>query len=193
MEQFKRETVVFNGCNGSCCEAFTLSYDIEDLKRMLVARNDNKSVFIDILGSERTVMSDAGLETMIDMLIPLGFATINLNRKNDSDIINDQMISNGIKTQEDWNQHPNEEKYWYVLHEGVWKIRMFTCKHFDKEKRVCGNYESRPPMCRHFGSECHYKGCSYVSLQKIAEDLKCDTEEKESKLNESINKHEIHS
>ena len=40
---------------------------------------------------------------------------------------------------------------------------LWTCKHFDRESRRCGNYDGRPDMCRKYPSAaCEYKDCSWV-------------------------------
>ena len=45
--------------------------------------------------------------------------------------------------------------------DGVIGANIYTCKHFDKEKRICRNYENRPHMCERFGEGCQYEGCCY--------------------------------
>lgn len=40
---------------------------------------------------------------------------------------------------------------------------VFTCKHFDREKRVCTVYSERPLMCRDYpyGSPCEHSDCTW--------------------------------
>ena len=40
--------------------------------------------------------------------------------------------------------------------------KIFTCRHWNEETRLCGAYENRPTMCRDFpyAQPCH-QGCSY--------------------------------
>lgn len=42
------------------------------------------------------------------------------------------------------------------------KYGLFTCKHWDEETRLCGDYENRPAMCRDYpyGRPCE-RGCGY--------------------------------
>lgn len=39
--------------------------------------------------------------------------------------------------------------------------RWYTCRHWNKETRLCMEYESRPGLCRDFpyGKKCFVKGC----------------------------------
>jgi len=59
-------------------------------------------------------------------------------------------------------------KDWYMKSlidkDGVYHKRLFTCKHFNKEQRICGNYENRPHMCKNFGVGCAYAGCGFDKL-----------------------------
>jgi len=36
----------------------------------------------------------------------------------------------------------------------------YTCKHYDAANKKCTVYESRPSMCRQFGNNCAYRGCT---------------------------------
>ena len=42
------------------------------------------------------------------------------------------------------------------------EYNLFTCKHWDEETRLCGDYENRPAMCRDYpyGRTCD-RGCGY--------------------------------
>src|SRR5690554_6409736 len=62
----------------------------------------------------------------------------------------------------------------------------YSCKHFDKENKICTIYEDRPLMCRDFNGEkpwqkCTYSGCTCKfeddielkkTLEKVEEKVK---------------------
>ena len=41
----------------------------------------------------------------------------------------------------------------------------YSCKHFDRKKKVCTIYEIRPSLCRRYpyGRGCNYAGCTWKS------------------------------
>lgn len=44
----------------------------------------------------------------------------------------------------------------------------FTCKHFDKETRLCKTYETRPSLCRNHGPvQCYYTKCQLPKPQTL--------------------------
>lgn len=152
-EIFERQKVVSNGCSGACCESFTFAYYPEDLRLMDAAFQKGEEYFTDTLGNKRSVFSSVHNSTLMvaDMLIPLGHTEINPNG-------NKPVLETVIE-----QKHRDE---WVVEVDGKPQLRLFTCKHYDREKKVCGNYENRPALCKHFGTGCQYAGCTYDKLMQ---------------------------
>ncbi len=125
---------VKNGCNGGCCECFTLPFTIEQLTELKKRNNlSNKD--------------KEDLPKVLEMLIPLG--------QTDTDPQTKIKFNNQ-------NVKPEAiEKNWVRRADGTIVANIYTCKHFDTEKRICNNYENRPHMCKRFGSTCQYEGCCY--------------------------------
>ncbi len=50
----------------------------------------------------------------------------------------------------------------------------WTCRHFDKENRICTVYDKRPQMCRKHGVDypCATQGCTMKSAKRDPELLK---------------------
>jgi Fe-S-cluster containining protein len=56
----------------------------------------------------------------------------------------------------------------------------YTCKHFDRETRLCGNYDNRPHMCRDFpgygsGAKCCF-GCDCTDRRPADELVRASNE-----------------
>ncbi len=87
------------------------------------------------------------LPKVLGMLIPLGQTDTDPQTKTKFNLIN--------------TSQENIEKYWVKRADGTIVANIYTCKHFDTEKRICNNYENRPHMCKRFGQTCGYEGCCY--------------------------------
>jgi Fe-S-cluster containining protein len=70
-----------------------------------------------------------------------------------------------IETPNSWKEF--EYIRWYLLHDraavfiedDVWYLLVHTkCKHLDDDTNLCRNYESRPQVCRDYGTaKCEYE------------------------------------
>lgn len=106
-------------CNGDCCVAFRVPFDLIDL-----ARGD-----VGVKDSEEAI-------ALADMLIPLTVEEANARQA----------------------EHVRGTLTGFTdADEG----RLYACRHWDAETRLCGIYEDRPPSCSAFpyGRGCRY-GCS---------------------------------
>ena len=134
MDNQLEKSKVTNGCNGSCCEKFTLPFTIEHL--------------IEMQGKEDISSRDKeDLPKVIEMIIPLGQTDICPQfKKPFKELANNKEWVNHFPIKKD---------------DGTLMNNIYTCKHFDKENKVCNNYENRPNMCKRFGNSCAYEGCCY--------------------------------
>lgn len=163
--QLTREQIVTNGCSGSCCERFSLPFSLKELQDSSKAQHAGEFVFIDRNGKEQHTVDHANIDYIIDMLIPLEYSNMSAEHKGKSLRKLLEELNPGVVIEPD-----------IVISGGdidengeVWKY-YFTCRHFDKEKRICGAYETRPSMCRIFGRHCKYEGCGFQStLSKLEE------------------------
>lgn len=152
----ERRQIVKNGCVGSCCEGFTLPFYVEDLVLMKEAQNKGQQKFTDSIGVIRRVITNNDVDKLIDMLIFKEHTNINPNGGHQPN----------IEEKENYKD-PSTEFSWVVEIDGQLMFRLYTCKHFDKEQRICTDYENRPNMCKHFGSTCAYTGCSFRQNKRI--------------------------
>lgn len=154
---------VTNGCSGACCEAVYFPYTIDQLRRMGIAHREGKKMWTNADGVERKIKHDdiATHDAIADMLIPLGWWAID--------------PETGKAWLQKWLEDGRSESEHidyingspaFRFNEGHAEGYIVTCKHFDKEKRICNNYENRPGLCKRFGPACRYAGCNYA---KIAE------------------------
>lgn len=156
-----RKDIVKNGCSGKCCEKFTFQFTLEQIDRLIELKEkgeENKEVrnrMGEFVRIEKHQMDE--LKQVRDMLIYLGASDINPKT---GISFNDEMIKAGIKTEE----FVQEKFPTSIVKEGKVHVHTFTCKHFDKENKICTIYENRPNMCRSYC--CHiderYEGCTNV-------------------------------
>lgn len=159
-----RENIVKNGCSGGCCECFTLPLSFEDIlaaKNELEFRELNPTKeFKPIVKFNQSIhypVKQNDYDKLLDMLIPLGLSEIdpqtneNLTEKylNNKSFIEDYVL--------------NRVKDGNLIKDGKVKVHTYTCKYFDKENKICTNYENRPNICKNFGQQCSYKGCNYAN------------------------------
>lgn len=186
-----RSEIVTNGCSGACCEKFTLPVSLNDLQKMknewnrvdanraALSEEQKQKVISDYENSggavrpieyfPQKVTFDNGyvfntipedeLNKLIDMLIFLG----------ESEIDPQYEISLAEKYEYDPAKHSPEfvverSQGHNQVKDGKLITLTYTCKYFDKENRICSNYENRPLLCRNFGSHCNYKGCNFTKL-----------------------------
>jgi Fe-S-cluster containining protein len=163
---FQRNEVVKNGCSGGCCTAFTFGWTLEDLRKNQEAIANNKMTYINSEGYERRVLNDDSIESIIDMLIFIELTEQDPQLKNTFT----EQVTEDFKKRGTWpgsiKDLPLYEKQeldrkGFVIREDKVLCRVYTCKHFDKEKKICNNYENRPHMCKNFGASCRYEGCNY--------------------------------
>lgn len=154
-----RELVVTNGCNGKCCSGVFFPYTIEELKRIKEAK-ENGTSWIDDKGREQVNIypkdSVVTYDYLIDMIIPLGYSTIDpetgrtfrqceeQSGKWEGQEITDEKLNHGKRLRDDG------EIEGYII----------TCKHYDVDRKICKDYENRPGLCRSFGTSCKYEGCT---------------------------------
>jgi len=150
IEKLERKEIVSNGCSGKCCTKFTMKWSLGEMKAKHKKNDFSKS---------------SDIEKVLDMLIPLGTTTID--------------PQTGISFERRWKfkykvkkrdmKRKFTESYagggHIFFHNGKAKAHIFTCKHFDKKNKICGNYEDRPSLCRSFGVGCEYKGCGFDKLK----------------------------
>lgn len=171
-----KKSPVVNGCNGSCCEKFTLPVTLNDLTRMKeeleLSRNENRSsekVLCDN-GYKRYPCGESDLNKLIEMLVPLGITNIDPQSQLS---FNEWWGTNGSENIKNvdgtWNKDALNNHF-IIDENNVIHGYIFTCKHFDTNDRICTNYENRPQLCRSFGDNCHYKGCGFVNtIQALQE------------------------
>jgi Fe-S-cluster containining protein len=157
---------VTNGCSGHCCEDFNFKFSIEELDVMIQGFKDNKesvqlrdNLFFEI---KETTLDE--IQKIRDMIIPLGLSDIDPQR---GTTYNSRWLSKG------WNREDitsekvvanNSVMKWFIIENNTISTYHYTCKHFDKKKRICTNYEQRPNMCRVYGEGCQYKGCKFTEI-----------------------------
>lgn len=173
-----RNEIVTNGCSGACCECFTLPVTIKDMQKMkakLQARID----FPDEDSSYERVLCEDGIrrepnekneiDKLLDMLIPLGDTTISPQDGISLNEVYHKAIEDGIVDLEKLARSTNDH---FQVNNNIITAHIFTCKYFDKENKLCTNYDNRPHLCKKYGSACSYKGCEYpAKAQKDREDL----------------------
>jgi len=92
---------------------------------------------------------------------------------------------NVIKTEEEFENIKNNDSYTFYKHiEIIDKDDfglIFSCKKFDKNKRLCTDHKNRPSICRNYPSEEIFKmgaqlqsdcGYSFEPIEKFSEILK---------------------
>lgn len=185
--QKNRSDIVTNGCNGSCCAKFHLPFTPEEfaairqawenykfnciLRIHALAFGEEKAQYRDIKwidrnGNERNIPDPTDIEYITDMIIFIGY-----------DINSAQ--SGVDMTEEFKRQNPDIEPHdgvgnGHVFREGQLLGIYYTCKHFDKENRICTQYDSRPRLCKWHGvgNKCGYTGCNL----KFITDVVCDNQ-----------------
>lgn len=193
-----RSEIVTNGCSGACCEKFTLPVTMNDLHAMKAEWNrvngnrakltpeEKEKVISDYHNSagahadpkyftgritcsngyERLCLPEDELDKLLDMLIPLGESEI--DPQLNISIAEQWKCSNpSIYKPEDVLNHT---KGFTQMKDGKLINLVYTCKYFDKENRICTNYENRPWLCQNFGSRCAYTGCGFTQKLKEAEE-----------------------
>lgn len=180
------EKIVKNGCNGKCCESFTLPFSMSEFDRMMIAvqehnemvrTNTDDSVYIQpptFLKDDGTVSKCYGnsdIEQIYDMVIPLGKSLINPNQINaaHSTISERVKFALGVPEEEpltevDFKKFNTAWQEWSSLIDGEVYVDLYTCKNFDTEKRICKIYDTRPGMCKSFGRGCCYESCNFHDL-----------------------------
>lgn len=159
------DQIVKNGCNGKCCEKFTLPFSFEELERMILANTNSELAYVRDNGDRGSVYNRPDILQIRDMLIPLGKTEIDPQ-------ISHSLVSERIAYQlsvpegepillKDYNKLSSNWKEWLRLIDGKIYYNVFTCKNFDTEKRICNIYDTRPKMCKSFGHGCKYEGCSF--------------------------------
>lgn len=171
---------VTNGCSGSCCESFTLPATMNDLHKMkeewdkINLHRENKVQYghssLQLItcesGHQMYPCNEDELDNLIDMLIPLGRTRI------DPQFDQEFKVRCSHMKKEDGTWDTKKMQGWiYPEGEDLYS-NIFTCRHFDKVNRVCGNYENRPIMCRNFGTTCEYKGCGFVETLKVLDEIR---------------------
>lgn len=171
---------VINGCNGKCCEAFTLAGTIDDLKRCQeeVEKQKQRGYKPQSLIAESGyvlgyVTEENEFDKLLDMLIPLGQQEMNPQKE--------ITFAEEMGYDKEDVEHTaelvlkNSKGHVQINKEGKLVSNIYTCRHFDKENKVCNNYENRPLLCRAFGEGCKYKGCNYVNtMNQIERDIERD-------------------
>ena len=87
------------------------------------------------------------------------------------DIIGPMLIPLDDRKPVDWN--PADNKKFGKREDGTPMTHFhYTCKHFDKETRLCGIHETKPKMCSdyNYGNSCNYENCNFKCNSN--EDLK---------------------
>jgi Fe-S-cluster containining protein len=150
-----------NGCSGKCCEAVTFPFSPEEFFNMKDQIDLGEIMFTDRFGKVREIPSKADIHFITDMLIPL-------ERSKTSPATGEYIIDQFRQDHPDTEPYPgcqggcdleNGELYAYV----------YTCKHFDKENKICTVYEQRPHVCRSYGYGCQYNGCTFNERIKDAD------------------------
>lgn len=152
--QFEKK--VINGCNGSCCTEFTFPYMPEELRKMIEVQDKNE-----ILNGKFITYPREEMVNIADMLVFIRETDICPQEKRTFKSIM------GIEGDVNYTSEEIKEKFrsgdFYKVKDNNIVAKVFTCRHFDKENRVCNNYENRPQMCKSFGSNCKYEGCCFVA------------------------------
>ena len=160
------DRLVTNGCSGKCCENFSFPYTLDELSNMYIAYKEGKTHWINRHGDIGNFSSDQDMQEMpyiLDMLISLGFSEINdIGESYNSTWEGDEEITRT----ELKKRKPNGANR-YTIENGVLKVQHFTCKHFDKEKRICTAYEKRPGFCKRYGEFCAHKCCNFNDKKKM--------------------------
>ena len=166
---------VTNGCSGKCCENFTMPYSIDELKEA-IKQIKEQGYYVNRLGNKK-YHKVVELENVLDMVIPLGLTNIDPQTGMDF----------AERHQKLWNVSIDSmtiaSREHFIREGNTLKANTYTCRHFNKEKRICNNYENRPQMCRHFGQDCHYSGCNYKT--KFAEERLAQIAELDTVVNTS--------
>lgn len=168
---------VVNGCNAKCCENFSFPFSPEELQQMtdVIETDHIASKFTTPEGRELRIIRDPEVEKIKSMIIYHGptqvdpqkpYATIGELYRIDNKIPEDEPI---VKP-ENLNYHMQRFWDWHFIKNGEIYAHTYTCKHFDTEKRICGDYENRPNMCRSFGRGCAYEGCGFETVRKMEEE-----------------------
>lgn len=171
---------VINGCNGSCCEKFTLPVTINDLHKMKAEYNrqviaegegfyyETQRIVCDN-GYNRYPTGEDQIDKLLKMLIPLGVT--NIDPQSEKDIASHREF---IPMKHDAQMILDKTRgHNFISPEDPTKIltNIFTCKHFDTVQRICTNYENRPDICKQFGEECYYRGCGFVEALKAIDKI----------------------
>lgn len=193
MSQLNRSEIVTNGCPGHCCAAFHLPFTPEEFDRLRAAvmakkRNIEKAenfgnsldnvnqdleisnieseYWIDRNGHVRGILNPLDIEFILDMIIFLRYDPISIQDGKDM-------------TEEFKRLNPNKEPYdgvanGHLLKDGKLHGIYYTCKHYDKENKLCTVYDQRPQLCRHHGvgNKCEYQGCQINCNNNVV----CNTE-----------------
>lgn len=166
-----KDKIVTKGCSGNCCEKFTLPVTIKDLFKMKLSfieqrlESAEKETYINNVtlnsvicdnGYKRYPAPEEDVDKLLEMLIYLGRTNICPQ----SEIPFDRLYYKQIISKNDEELLLSSNGH-FIINNGNIEANIYTCKHFDKEKRICTNYNNRPQLCKSFGNECHYKGCNY--------------------------------
>lgn len=174
-----REDIVVNGCVGKCCECFTLplSYDeIQQLNKITNKEFENGDLLSGIRSENGKFWYPPNKEEInkiAEMLIPLGKTNIDPQEGNNEKTFK-EVYELKLKVTEQPNIK-NEDGTWNLEALGYFfssdennelYSNIFTCKHFDKENKICLNYDNRPTLCSSFGitNQCRYKDCKCMPI-----------------------------
>lgn len=153
---------VTNGCSGKCCEKFTFLFSLNELNKLIIDKKRKSKLFIRDNGNTQYISQNELIEEMIqvkEMLIFLGETEINPQTEK---IFNSEMLSKeDAEITNERLQFHRQDKFYFVKDNKIYS-RIYTCKNYDKENKICTIYENRPFMCRDFGEFCKYKGCNYA-------------------------------
>jgi len=175
---------VTNGCSGKCCEKFTLSGTLEDLKLMkaelqrvreFAEKVEKGELEYNLSMSEQRVEFSNGykvwpideeeLDKLIDMLVYIGVTENDPQTGLSIERLN--CLYHDVQTNEEILEYSSG--HMFIQNDKV-VSHIFTCKYFDFDNKVCTNYENRPKLCRNFGRGCKYEGCGF-SRQYYKEQL----------------------
>lgn len=163
-----REQIVVNGCAGKCCENFSFPYSPDELDQLIEAieRGETGYTFTTKEGESKKLIRDPEVNKIKDMLIYLGASKVDPQNTiyTHSELYRYNLCipdDEPITKPKDLNYAQERYWEWHHLKDGEIYGHTYTCKHFDTEKRICGNYEDRPNMCKNFGRGCKYEGCSF--------------------------------
>lgn len=150
-----------NDCIGSCCENFNLPLSPKDIKSSAEAQRNGKSEYLAQNGLMQDILGgDGEIIKLDDMLIFKRWTSVNPVDGKKSDKVNMSKYNSKVEYK------INIDSWLYrnglrVLKSGVTQMPVYTCKHHDKETKLCTNYKNRPKLCRNYPSRggCEYKGC----------------------------------